>query len=254
MLHAFRHGKSRLFKRYLGHREEGEARVCEEDEITALIMGPLDYLPAEAVGVFWQAVVEQGMQQPRAAFPSGTVSRARMHFWPRRQGVEPDLFVELHWPCGQRRLLLVEFKWKAPLSGSDQLHRQWREFLQPDERGDAYHLFIAPEISAGLTALSEQDIWNGRLLLCPWAGILNLLRHLNGPGALLLERWTLHISAFLEQLGVRRFQGFTGLRPPPAIDRPTLFWTPINGFAELDPPDFFPATRQTGSFIWSSLP
>jgi hypothetical protein len=35
MLHAFCRRKSGLYKRYLGHREPGEKRVCEEDEITA---------------------------------------------------------------------------------------------------------------------------------------------------------------------------------------------------------------------------
>lgn len=60
MLHAFCHKKSGLYKRYLGHREQGEKRVCEEDEITALIMGPLDYLSAEATGMFWRALIERG--------------------------------------------------------------------------------------------------------------------------------------------------------------------------------------------------
>ncbi|NBF10839.1 hypothetical protein [Pseudomonas sp. Fl4BN1] len=253
MLHAFRHGKSRLFKRYLGHRDEGEARVCEEDEITALIMGPLDYLPAEAIGVFWKAVVEQDGQRQALAFPAGPASRAHMHFWPRR-GVEPDLFVELHWPDGERRLLLVEFKWNARLSGDDQLHRQWQEFLLPSERDDAYHLFIAPEISAGLNALSERDIWNGRLLLRPWTSILGVLRDLEGPGAVLLQRWSSQVSRFLEQLGVKRFQGFTRLNAPPPIKTPTLFWTPVNSFAELKPPAVPPYIQHSSSFIWSSMP
>lgn len=253
MLHAFCHGKSRLFKRYLGHREEGETRVCEEDEITALIMGPLDYLPAEAIGAFWKAVVEQAGQQQSLPFPREPVSRAQMHFWPRR-GIEPDLFVELHWPHGERRLLLVEFKWNSGLSGNDQLHRQWQEFLLPSERDDAYHLFIAPEISAGLNALSHHDLWNGRLLLRPWTSILGVLRHLSGPEAVLLGRWAIQAAHFLEQLGVKRFQGFTGLRPPQPIKTPTIFWTPVNGFGELPLPTLIPSSKQATSFFWSSQP
>lgn len=253
MLHAFCHGKSRLFKRYLGHRDEGETRVCEEDEITALIMGPLDYLPAQAIGAFWSAVVEQGGQYPTLPFPAGPVDRARMHFWPRR-GVEPDLFVELHWPSGERRLLLVEFKWNARLSGDDQLHRQWQEFLSPCERDEAYHLFIAPELSAGLNALSEQDIWNGRLLLRSWTSILSVLRNLTGPEAVLLQRWSIQVCRFLEQLGIKRFQGFTQLSAPPPINSPTVFWTPVNGFATLKPPAPLPSTQHSSAFIWSSMP
>lgn len=33
MLHSITQNKSRLHLRYLGHREEGEHRVAEEDEI-----------------------------------------------------------------------------------------------------------------------------------------------------------------------------------------------------------------------------
>lgn len=129
MLHAFCQQKSRLYKRYLGHREEGEKRVSEEDEITSLLIGPLDYLPPQASGSFWRALIEREISES-LTFPAGPIDRVRMKFWPRRS-IEPDLLVELDWCTGERRLLLVELKWNAPLSGDDQLHRQWNEFLTP---------------------------------------------------------------------------------------------------------------------------
>lgn len=252
MLHAFCHRKSGLYKRYLGHREQGEKRVCEEDEITAIIMGPLDYLPAEATGTFWKALIEKGGLDVPAPFPTGPVNRAQMHFWPRR-GIEPDLLVELHWPTGERRLLLVEFKWNAPLSGDDQLHRQWREFLTSTEREDAYHLFIAPEISAGLNAMGEQDIWGGRLILRSWITILDVLRHLDGSRITGLEKWKSQVIAFLGQLGINRFQGFRDLSAPLAFPDSPVFWSPLNGFSELVPPASLPHKIQSPFFIWSSV-
>ena len=251
MLHAFCHKKSGLYKRYLGHREQGEKRVCEEDEITALIMGPLDYLSAEATGMFWRALIERGGLDIPVLFPTGPVNRAQMHFWPRR-GIEPDLLVELHWPTGERRLLLVEFKWKAPLSGDDQLHRQWREFLTPDERKDAYHFFIAPEISAGLNAMGDVDIWGGRLILRSWITILDVLRHLDGSSINGLNKWKSQVIAFLEQLGIKRFQGFICLPAPLAFSDSPVFWSRLNGFSEFVPPAFLPLKVQSHSFIWSS--
>lgn len=251
MLHAICHRKSGLYKRYLGHREPGEKRVCEEDEITALIMGPLDYLPAEASGIFWRALVEHGGIDLPAPFPTGPVSRAQMHFWPRR-GIEPDLFVELHWPTAERRLLLVEFKWNAPLSGDDQLHRQWREFLISSEQKDAYHIFIAPEISAGLSALGEQDIWNGRLILRSWITILDILRHLDRSRIAGLEKWKSQIIAFLGQLGINRFQGFRDLSPPLAPTKSPVFWSPLNGFSGVVASASLPHDFQSPFFSWSS--
>lgn len=235
MLHAFNHGKSHLYRRYLGHREHGEKRVCEEDEITALIMGPLDYLPAPAVGLFWQGLLRREGRVVQPAFPDAPVSHARMRFWPRR-GVEPDLVVELGWSSGERRILLVEFKWNAPLSGEDQLHRQWHEFLTDTERKDAYHLFIAPEISSGLNAISRADIWHGQLILHSWISVLNVVRELRVSEFTGLEKWKEQMTCFFARLGVLRFQGFLSLSTPSTVSRTPVFWRPVCGFSELVAP------------------
>lgn len=250
MLHSFCHGKSHLYRRYLGHRDVGEKRVCEEDEITSLIMGPLDYLPSEASGSFWRALIERDVRGG-LAFPSGSISSVRMEFWPRRT-IEPDLLIELHWPTGERRILLLEFKWNAPLSGSDQLHRQWNEYLTHAEREVAYHLFIAPEISAGLNAMGKDNIWNGRLILRSWINILDVLSYLDcsrDPG---LEKWKNQVTTFLRSLGIRRFQGFRDLSPPLSLQQPPLFWSSINDVTELEPSACSTINTQLPFFIWSS--
>ena len=251
MLHAFRREKSRLYKRYLGHREEGERRVCEEDEITALILGPMDYLPPAAVGIFWRAVIEQCSPELPLAFPPGPVVRAEMHFWPRRN-IEPDLLIELHWAGGVRRLLLVELKWNAGLSGSDQLQLQWREFLTSAEREVAYHVFIAPEISAGVTALSKENIWGGRLLLRSWVSILHVLQHLGSAPDDGFAKWKSQVVSFLARLGIKPFRGFAGFNVPQNTSGSPIFWSSLKGFAPLLPPPVPTPTSKPLFFSWSS--
>ncbi|MDI3398846.1 hypothetical protein QLG12_11580 [Pseudomonas sp. V88_4] len=253
MLHAFNQGKSSLYRRYLGHREIGEKRVCAEDEITALIMGPLDYLPAESAGLFWRSLIERGGRDVHPAFPDEAADRAQMRFWPRN-GVEPDLLVELGWPTGERRILLIEFKWDAPLSGDDQLHRQWLEFLTPAERTDAYHVFIAPDISAGLNALGERDVWNGQLVLHSWLGVLNIVRSMRTSGFTGLETWKSQITRFLGKLGIFRFQGFDSLSLPPIVESTTVFWSPLNGFSTLKPSTVPSSPLGQPFYFWSPVP
>jgi hypothetical protein len=249
MLHSFCQGKSHLYRRYLGHRDIGEKRVCEEDEITSLIMGPLDYLPPEASGSFWRALIERDVIE-ELAFPSGTASRVQMDFWPRRT-IEPDLLVELQWPTGERRIVLVEFKWNAPLSGNDQLQRQWNEYLTDAEREVAHHLFIAPETSAGLNAIGQDNIWNGRLILRSWISILDVLKHLDYSADAGLEKWSSQVSTLLERLHIRRFQGFKDLTIHYTPLKSPLFWSPINGFRQLAPPVVPKLETSFPSFIWS---
>ena len=252
MLQAICNGKSRLYQRYLGHREEGEGRVSEEDEITSLIMGPLEYLPPAQVTEFWRAVVEHGCSSA-TLFPVGAAEHVKMNFWQRRT-IEPDLFVELIWDNGERRLLLVEFKWRAPLSGDDQLHRQWREFLTAEERCDAYHLFIAPDISAGLNAKGEQDIWGGKLLLRSWLSILYVLRALNCHGSLGMQTWASQVSVLLGKLGIARFQGFSHLAAPNEVPHSPVFWNPLSGFTAIAPMPSTSGFENSSSIFWSTKP
>lgn len=251
MLQAFCHGKSRLHWRYRGHREIGEGRVSEEDEITSLIMGPLEYLPATDVGRFWQALVGPTAQQSQLPFPTGLAERASLHFWPRRQ-IEPDLLVELYWPAGERRLLLVEFKWRAPLSGDDQLHRQWLEFLTPSERQHAYHLFIAPDISSGLNAKGNKDIWAGRLILHSWLSVLGVLRTLDKTGSPGLDRWQARVTDFLRKVGIRSFRGFIALNVPTSTQARPIFWCPLDGFSAVIPPPLPVLDKKPTHFLWGS--
>lgn len=212
MLHAFSHKKSRLYRRYLGHRDEtNESRVAEEDEITSTLMGPLAFLPPAAIAAFWGAVVN--LRNPEYAFPAEAPIRAEMCFWPRRNRVEPDLHVELTWG-NHTLILLVEFKWRAPLSGQGQLHDQWKTYLRPEEQSRALHLFIGLDVSEASNALNRQDVWNGKLLARSWFDILTAVSTIQtGPG-MALKRWSDQVQRCLELLAVEPFNGFAKLAQP----------------------------------------
>jgi hypothetical protein len=169
---------------------------------------------------------------------------AHLSFWPSRSGkggrVEPDLQVDLEWSSGQKCLLLVELKWRASLSGDNQLHRQWQEYLEEEERQQAFHLFIAPETSEALKARdSEQgDVWQGRLLAISWFDILSLLHNMmrkSDANFLALRPWMREVIDLLDKLGIRPFKGFNGLRnlSEPPVNQSVLFWSGFTGFEYL---------------------
>lgn len=237
MLHAITQKKTSIYQRYLGHRDESEKCVREEDEITSLIMSPLSFLPSRAIGVFWQRLVSYGKEYK---LPVGPVMKAKMHFWPKRKSIEPDMLVELDWATGERRRLLIEFKWRAQLSGKDQLYRQWNYFLTETERDNGCHIFIGPELNAAINARSENNIWNGKLLLRSWLQILNVLSELDtDPEGELLIPWAQQVKTFLELLQIKPFFGFDRLEHPPLslYDGRRAFWNAFVGFNHLMLPE-----------------
>ena len=258
-------GKSTLYRRYLGSRDGEERKVHEEDEITSTIFGPLDFMPTDDVFVFWQRILDSAGQSK--FLPAGTPSQIAMDMWPKRpnpgtnESIEPDVMVRMTWP-DTFRILLIELKWRSPLSEEDQLHKQWRYFLTPNERSQALHLFIAPEISSGAKAPNNKDaggdVWGDRLLLLPWMQIRAVLRKLtfnNGLGS-----WAKLADRFLERVLIGSFGGFrdlaTDISLPNVLPTP-LFWHPytFTGWTKLgdlptlpkpcsNPPVFHTRTRR----------
>lgn len=225
MLHAITQKKTNFHLRYLGHREEGERRITAEDEITALLLGPLAFMSYADIATFWKAIVGQ----PKCwSWPQGEVDLATMSFWERRKTatgrpIEADLLVDLRWPEGERRTLLIELKWRSGLSGENQLYDQWELYLRDDER-PALHVFIAPQVGEALQAQAQKDVWDGCLLPISWQQVLSRLPHQNhgSPG---LVRLVKQMEATLRMLQIRPFKGFSTLSPPalPPVNAP-IFW------------------------------
>ena len=236
MLHATcRPGKTTLYKRYIGHRDGSEKKVHEEDEITSTVLGPLDFFSPREVFGFWNGVLihAAGQGLPLQTDPESVT----ILFWNSRQSsagarrIEPDVRVDFRWPDGTRCILLVEVKWRAPLSGHDQLHAQWQEYLTEDERKVAVHLFIAPEISAGAAAreLGAGDVWNGKLVLISWLQIRGALADIGFTDRNGFGRWARVADGFLERVGILKLSGFGHVRNLiPNVDSSpeTVFWQP----------------------------
>lgn len=223
MLHAINQNKSTLYKRYGGYRDLNDHRVCEEDEITSTIIGPMDFMLPDEVHRFWSALFqlksrtdvfgELSYQPPKSI---------EVKLWPSRQvkaggreRVEPDATIEFIWPDKTRILLLIEFKWRSNLSGDDQLHRQWNHYLTKKEQAYTFHLFIAPVITEGASARNSElgDIWGDRLILITWETFrraLNTIRK-NDKATTSLGRWSTVADSFLQKIGIKKFVGFGNL-------------------------------------------
>jgi hypothetical protein len=225
MLHAFSHKKSGLHRRYLGHREDtSEKRVAEEDEISSLLMGPLAFLSPAAIAAFWRALID--LRHPEHKLPARAPDRAEMHFWPRRNRIEPDLVVDLRWG-NDVRILLVEFKWRAPLSGENQLHNQWEHYLTPEQRKHALHFFIGLDTSEGINALNRNDVWKGRLLMRSWFDVLTAVSTIQSGAGLELHRWREQVQRFLKLVEVQPFSGFKPIKLPLIpVQTSTVFFKP----------------------------
>lgn len=228
MLHSTMKKKGTLYKRYLGDRDGKEGNVHEEDEITSAVLGPLDFLADEDVFLFWTKLL--GSEGHSDFFPTTPPRSIEMKMWNRRTAldggsVEPDVVVEMAWP-DDRRTLLIEMKWRAGLSGDDQLQRQWNFYLEHQEREKGLHLLIAPDVAAGVEAKNDDDVWHGKLVLIQWLKIRSVLGGLKNSKTA-IGRWAMHADFFLERLHVLRFGGFGELqmdKPLPAVLPSTLFW------------------------------
>jgi len=225
MLHAIEKKKTTIYRRYLGHRDGVERRVFEEDEITSTVLGPLAFFEPGPVLGFWRRLLAR--EAPRAAVPPGDPSRMEFALWPRRRDVEPDGYLRFTWADGTRLNLLIEVKWHAPLSGDDQLVKQWREFLDASERAATLHLFIAPEVSVGLAARNDASpaTWQAggedRLILVSWRQICAALQHWQPDGP--IARWAELTHGYLRAVGIKPFRGFdfarTALPTLPIVHR-----------------------------------
>jgi hypothetical protein len=234
MLHATALGKSPLFRRYLPAREDNQ-RVHAEDEITSAVFGPLAFMEPAACFRICAVLLRQGARQ--AELPTAPPGTATVRFWPPGASVEPDLLVEFDWPDGQQCRFLIELKWRAGLSGHDQLHKQWRAFAPDPESLHTWHLLIAHGAGRTISRVADPadgDIWtrNGqrRLVGIDWKNVrdaLAICRH----GAPHVSTWANLALEFLDRVGVHRFDGFDCAGPLPTLRHVPFFTAPATGFA-----------------------
>lgn len=228
MLHASFRKKSGIYKRYIKGPDDfsgsEEKNVHREDEIVSTIIGPLDFFEPALAHRFWLNLLKISGKSD-FLLQEIDLKSVNIKFWPFNR-VEPDAHITFEWNGGQQRILIIEFKWHAELSGDNQLHDQWQEYLEKTDRDRALHLFIAPEISSGIKAKIKKDIWGNRLLLISWLQIRNTLELLKGDESG-LGRWAIYADNFLHRVGINRFNGFELIAReyPQLSDIPSiLFW------------------------------
>jgi hypothetical protein len=240
MLHATSKNKTKFYRRYLGHRDGEDRKVCEEDEITSTLIGPMEFLPVLDVYQFWKNILNH--TDHRDFLPNVPPENIETTLWSRRKAlddgkiIEPDVVVTLKW-ANQVYNLLIELKWRAPLRPKDQLHRQWLQYLASHEQTYSLHLFIAPTVSEGAKALAEKDVWKGRLVLLPWMKVRDVLGKYSEEKTA-IGRWAQLVDTFLAHVQILRFGGFAHLVNDANSLQislpPTIFWYPhkFSGWGE----------------------
>lgn len=221
MLHAIARNKTRAYTRYLSVKPPSEPRISAEDEITSILFGPLEFLPAADNWTLWQRILQSHASRdlsgplPSTYFAGFSPSACALEFWPRKDGIEPDLVIRFSDEWGAARSLLVELKWDAPLSGADQLEKQWLRY-QHGEHAHSLHVFLAKEVGR---QPEDQQPWScvdsdgaaaSRLRRVQWHGFQSVIRQLAAAPdtSAPLRRWCVLAGGFLAQVGIRSFAGF----------------------------------------------
>jgi hypothetical protein len=221
MLHAIARNKSRAYTRYLSVKAPFEPRISAEDEITSIIFGPLEFLPAADNWKLWQRILQsRASGHLSGPLPSTYLAGFSPHafeleFWPRKDRIEPDLVIRFSDACGETRSLLVELKWDAPLSGPDQLEKQWLRY-QRGLHAQSLHVFLAkevgrqPEDRQPWACVDSDGTAASRLRRVHWHGFQYEIGQLAAAPdtSAPLRRWCVLAGGFLAQVGIRSFGGF----------------------------------------------
>ncbi|QBE62059.1 hypothetical protein [Pseudoduganella lutea] len=221
MLHAFTRNKSKAYTRYLGIRDPSEPRVSSEDEITSIIFGPLEFLSASDNWTLWKQVLASAESNslcgplPSDYFQGYSPVACTFEFWPRKNGIEPDLVIRFLDAQGEPRSLLVELKWDAGVSGADQLEKQWSRY-QSGQHGHSLHVFIGKRVKELLPdsqawVQNEPDgVTVNRLRAVRWHEFKHEISKLAArpDTSAPLKRWSVLIGEFLGHVGIRPFVGF----------------------------------------------
>ena len=225
MLHATYRGKTRLPQQhYATARNFGGVRRTQEDEITSTVFGPLALMPQETSYRFWSRFVDE--------VPDNTAGwRVTTELWPRTGTIEPDLRATLEHSSGERRVIVVEVKWNAPLH-EGQLHDQWDQSFGSSECASRWHVFIGKSI---FQATSKEQR-HSRLIPYTWLDFVDALSSERLTGSdVLLKQWAQLVVAFLHACGIQRFRGFDhlvleGCTKGLQADHGRIFWEGWKGW------------------------
>lgn len=215
MLHATHSRKSRLpFERYVASANEQGHRRTQEDEITSIVFGPLDFMSETTVKRIVAALF--------SSEPIPETHRVSMMLWPRYGNVEPDVVFIEH-PEGERdRAYVLEVKWNAPL-GDDQVDRQ-RVAVRDSNIDLIAHVVLSRypiEVDSHSKNLTWMDFKDR---------VLQTLRDESRDTT--AKKWAELTWSFLESCNVRHFGGFSNFAGCPneseRIGNRIFWYDPIN--------------------------
>lgn len=215
MLHANHSRKSRLpFLRYVANANEQSHRRTQEDEITSIVFGPLDFMP--------EASVKRILAALFGSEPIPEDHRVSIMLWPRYGNVEPDVVFIEQLEAERNRAYVLEIKWNAPL-GDDQVDRQ-RAAVRDSNIDLMGHIVLSRypiEVDSNSKNLTWMDFNDS---------ILQVLR--NDRRDTIAKRWAELAWSFLESCNVRHFAGFSNFPGCPDESEQSgnrIFWSgPIN--------------------------
>jgi len=194
MLHAIHNRKSRLpFLRYVASADEKGHRRTQEDEITSIVFGPIDFMPETTARSIVTILF--------GCSPIPETHRVSMKLWPRYENVEPDVVFIEHRDNGIERAYIIEVKWNAPL-GDDQVERQ-RTAMRDSDVDVAAHIVLSRypiEVRSNSKNMTWMDFKDGVL-----KGI-----KANGKDQI-AQKWAELTWSFLESCNILHFHGFQNI-------------------------------------------
>lgn len=218
MLHATHRHKTKLpYQRYAMHRELGDDRRTQEDEITSTIFGPLDFMQKTTAN----RIVNQLLEEDKDLDSDVTIE-----FWPRIANVEPDVLITRKTSAGVE-CYIVEIKWNAPL-GETQIQDQVNAVKSERHPDKLQHMVIsrfAQSVETPSTACTWMD-FKDRFV--PDAN--------NGSNDSVFEKWRKLVTDYLETCNVRHFCGFKKIKDVPELSEYDgfIFWEGWKGWDGLD--------------------
>ena len=221
MLSAAEHSKDRNLK-------------LREDEITSCILGPLSYLPIEDVWKLFRA----WLPYKEEMWPTDIPTDMEFSFWPNLKNggrIEPDLLVKFSRNGDHILNVLFEIKWDSPISGKDELAKQW-DILPDKQKQITFHIYLVKNTGRGNRELgqslsdfpknSQKKLWRNRLVCIGWRSLLEVLFYNRPRFGTAMNLWAEGVIAFLRRRGQTTFTGFKWLSKEMVSTAPEkeIFW------------------------------
>jgi len=211
-------------------------RRTQEDEVVSLVFGVLQYLP---VVERTSLLIEWLLPHHRKEFID-----SELRFWPLRRAkvddgedplfvnVEPDIEIDLirpNAPAGEKEIVILEAKWNSPLSGVDQLRKQWHAVKRSAGQQPFKHLLLVR------TKVRAESDWmtnhpsQSSVIVMTWQDVAARIRWTIRQPVLSrqphIAKLCEELLRFLDSVNIHTFDGFDDVGSD-ATTVPQEFWCP----------------------------